>query len=70
MRLVVDASTLVGELLRERGQVLLASTHIDLYVPARMWDEARHGCPGGLGSGYAKVCRRRSQTVSGTPLSG
>lgn len=42
MRLVVDASTLVGELLRERGQVLLASSHLDLYVPARMWDEARH----------------------------
>jgi predicted nucleic acid-binding protein len=42
LRLVVDASTLVGELLRERGQVLLASPHLDLYVPARMWDEARH----------------------------
>lgn len=42
MRLVVDASTLVGELLRERGQVLLASLHLDLYVPARMWDETRH----------------------------
>jgi predicted nucleic acid-binding protein len=42
LRLVVDASTLVGELLRERGQVLLASSHLDLYVPARMWDEARH----------------------------
>ena len=42
MRLVVDASTLVGELLRERGQVLLASPHLEVYVPARMWDEARH----------------------------
>jgi predicted nucleic acid-binding protein len=42
LRLVVDTSTLVGELLRERGQVLLASSHLDLYVPARMWDEARH----------------------------
>jgi len=40
--LVVDASTLVGELLRERGQALLASPHLDLYVPARMWDETRH----------------------------
>jgi predicted nucleic acid-binding protein len=40
--LVVDASTLVGELLRERGQVLLASHHLDLCVPARMWDEAKH----------------------------
>ena len=42
MLLVVDASTLVGELLRERGQALLASPHLDLYVPARMWEEARH----------------------------
>ena len=40
--MVVDASTLVGELLRERGQVLLASPHLDLYVPARIWDEAKH----------------------------
>jgi predicted nucleic acid-binding protein len=42
LRLAVDASTLVGELLRERGQVLLASPHLELYVPARMWDEAKH----------------------------
>ena len=42
MRLVVDASTLVGELLRERGQTLLASPHLELYVPAGMWDETRH----------------------------
>lgn len=42
MRLVVDASTLVGELLRDRGLVLLASPHLDLYVPSRMWDETRH----------------------------
>ena len=42
MRLVVDASTLVGELLRERGQVLLASPHLEVYVPAGMWDETRH----------------------------
>lgn len=42
MRLVVDASTLVGEMLRDRGLVLLASPHLDLYVPARMWDETLH----------------------------
>ncbi len=42
MRLVVDASTLVGELHRERGQILLASPHLELYVPAGMWDETRH----------------------------
>jgi predicted nucleic acid-binding protein len=48
LQLVVDASTLVGELLRARGQVLLASPHLDLYVPARMWDEARHEVSGRL----------------------
>jgi predicted nucleic acid-binding protein len=40
--LVVDASTLVGELLRERGRRLFASPHLDLYVPAWMWDETCH----------------------------
>jgi hypothetical protein len=42
LRLVVDASTLVGELLRERGLKLIASPYLDLYVPARMWEETRH----------------------------
>ena len=42
MRLVVDASTLVAELLRQRGQELLASSQLDLYVPARMWEETSH----------------------------
>ncbi|MDQ3865181.1 MAG: PIN domain-containing protein [Actinomycetota bacterium] len=41
----MDASTPVAELLRERGQVLLASPHLEVYVPARMWDEARHEVP-------------------------
>lgn len=42
MRLVVDASTLVAELLRERGLKLLASPHLELYVPAWMWEETGH----------------------------
>jgi predicted nucleic acid-binding protein len=42
LRLVVDASTLVGELLRERGLKLISSPSLDLYVPARMWEETRH----------------------------
>jgi len=42
LRLVVDASTLVAELLRERGLRLLASPHLDLYVPTRMWEETGH----------------------------
>lgn len=42
MRLVVDASTLVAELLRERGHKLFADTRLDLYVPAWMWEETQH----------------------------
>lgn len=42
MRLVADASTLVGELLRERGRRLISSPHLDLYVPERTWKETRH----------------------------
>lgn len=39
---MVDASTLVGELLRERGTKLLVEPRLDLYVPAKMWEEAGH----------------------------
>lgn len=42
MHLVVDASTLVGKLLRDRGRKLLANPRLNLYVPARMWDETLH----------------------------
>ena len=42
MRLVLDASTLVAELLRERGRKLLGSPHLELYVPGWMWEETRH----------------------------
>lgn len=42
MRLVVDASTLVAEMLRERGLELLANPHLDLYVPVWMWEETSY----------------------------
>ncbi|WP_419840103.1 PIN domain-containing protein [Candidatus Poriferisodalis sp.] len=45
MRLVVDTSVLVGELLRERGRQRLAEQHIDLYLPERMWHEALREIP-------------------------
>lgn len=54
MRLVVDASTLVGELLRDRGLALLADPRLDLHVPGRMWEETRH-----------EVSRRLDIRVSG-----
>lgn len=42
MRLVVDASTLVAELLRERGHELISDPTLDLYVPVWMWEETRY----------------------------
>ncbi|MCY3585305.1 MAG: PIN domain-containing protein [Acidimicrobiales bacterium] len=45
MRLVVDTSVLVGELLRERGRQRLADRHIDLYLPERMWHETLREIP-------------------------
>ncbi len=42
MRLVVDASVLVAELLRRRGRALVAHPTFQLYLPERTWDEAAH----------------------------
>lgn len=39
MRLVVDTSVLVGELLRVQGRERLADARLDLFLPERMWDE-------------------------------
>lgn len=45
MRLVVDTSVLVGELLRERGRRRLADQRVELYLPEQMWREAMHEIP-------------------------
>lgn len=42
MRLAVDASTLVAELLRERGRRLVAHPDLELAVAAEAWSEAQH----------------------------
>jgi predicted nucleic acid-binding protein len=42
MRLVVDASTLVAEVLRARGRRLLAHPALDLIVAADAWGETEH----------------------------
>lgn len=42
MRLVVDASTLVAEVLRARGRRLLAHPALDLVVAADAWNETEH----------------------------
>lgn len=42
MDLVVDASALVGELLRRRGRQILAHPELSLYIAPPQWDEALH----------------------------
>lgn len=39
MRLVVDTSVLVGELLRATGRERLGDARLELFMPERMWDE-------------------------------
>lgn len=42
IRLIVDASVLVGELLRVRGRALLTSASLDLAMTDVVWGEAQH----------------------------
>ena len=39
MRLVVDTSVLVGELLRAAGRTRLGDERLELFLPERMWGE-------------------------------
>lgn len=45
MRLVVDTSVLVGELLRARGRERLGDDRLELYLPEATWAEVRHELP-------------------------
>jgi len=45
MRLVVDTSVLVGELLRARGRARLGDDRLELFLPERMWSEAQVELP-------------------------
>ncbi len=45
MRLVVDTSVLVGELLRRAGRERLADERLDLFIPERMWAETQVELP-------------------------
>jgi predicted nucleic acid-binding protein len=45
MRLIVDASVLVGELLRVRGRQRLADERLELFIPEQIWRETRHEVP-------------------------
>jgi len=42
VELVVDASTLVAEGLRERGRDFLAHPELDLFITVEVWSEAQH----------------------------
>ncbi len=42
MNLVIDANILVGELLRQRGQKLLKSSRVNLYIAQKALDETHH----------------------------
>lgn len=45
MRLVVDTSVLVGELLRRRGRDRLGDDRLELFLPEQMWAEAQVELP-------------------------
>lgn len=45
MRLIVDTTVLVGELLRSKGRERLADDRLDLFLPEQMWEEAQVEIP-------------------------
>ena len=45
MRLVIDTSVLVGELLRGAGRARLADERLELFLPEGMWNETRIELP-------------------------
>jgi predicted nucleic acid-binding protein len=55
MRLVVDTSVLVGELLRSAGRIRLGDERIELFMPERMAGELSVELPRGIGA----LVRRR-----------
>lgn len=49
MRLVVDTSVLVGELLRASGRARLEDDRLDLFLPEQMWGETQVEIPRRVG---------------------
>lgn len=45
MRLIVDTTVLVGELLRAKGRGRLAGDRLELFMPEQMWEEVRVELP-------------------------
>lgn len=50
MRLVVDTSVLVGELLRARGRDRLGDDCLELFLPEQMWEETKVELPRRIGA--------------------
>lgn len=66
MRLVIDTSVLVGELLRRSGRERLGDDRLELFLPERMWSEAQVELPRRIG---AFVRRRDLAPAVGEELS-
>ena len=62
MRLVVDTSVLVGELLHAEGRERLGDDRLELFLPERMWSEARLELPRRVAAFTRR--RRLDRTVS------
>lgn len=60
MRLVVDTSVLVGELLRQKGRARLGDARLELFLPEQMWAETQVELPRRV---QAFVRRRSSEPV-------
>lgn len=54
MRLVVDTSVLVGELLRSKGRDRLGDARLTLFLPEAMWGEAQVELPRRIGAFVAR----------------
>ena len=50
MRLVVDTSVLVGELLRASGRARLGDDRLELFLPEQMWAETLRELPRRIGA--------------------
>ncbi|HLH68854.1 MAG TPA: PIN domain-containing protein [Candidatus Dormibacteraeota bacterium] len=48
MRLIVDTTVLVGELLRAQGRERIADDRLDLFLPEQMWEEVQVELPRGI----------------------
>lgn len=62
MRLVVDTSVLVGELLRAKGRQRLGDDRLELFLPERMWNEATVELPRRIAA-FARARRLEPRTI-------